>query len=189
MPRELPGDNMPKCNFCECDITLPSSGSTLETECPRCGRSVELKPEDLLQSSSASETIILTGLTSGKSLELPINNSLVLGRDNYGSEIFQDRKFSRKHCLIETNLQALSICDLGSMNGTFVNGIRISAKTTLKSDDTIMLADETFILKIKSPAIPELQSEAPGFVHVCANCGYQSSEDLPRCPECGFGFN
>lgn len=180
---------MPKCSFCDCEIPLPTSGNTLETECPRCGRPVELRPENLLQTSSAPATIILAGMISGKILELPINQSLVLGRENYGSDIFQDRKFSRKHCLIETNPQALSICDLGSMNGTFVNGVRIAATTTLKNEDTIMIADETFILKINTPAAPEAQPEAPGFVHVCANCGYQDSEGLPRCPECGFGFS
>ncbi len=180
---------MPKCSFCECEIPLPTSGNALETECPRCGRPVELKPEDLMITSVTTGTITLEGIISGKSLKLPINQSLVLGRENYGSEILQDRKFSRKHCLIETNPQAPSICDLGSLNGTFVNGVRITAKTSLKNEDTITIADEAFILKLNIAETPKAQPEVPSNLHVCANCGYQDSKGLPRCPECGFGWN
>jgi len=40
------------------------------------------------------------------------------------------------------------LVDFHSKNGTFVNGERIKAETTLKENDTVKVGDVVFVLKI-----------------------------------------
>lgn len=181
---------MLKCSFCECELPPSLLRRTEPGECPHCGRPIELVPQDSPEAENAFAALILVGVASKKTLELPLGQSLILGREGLGSDFFRDRKFSRKHCLLETNPEAITICDLGSLNGTYVNGERISTKTIIKTTDTITIADEAFTLRLSTAAadLSELpESSCP--LHVCVNCGYQDTEGLPRCPECGFGWN
>lgn len=58
------------------------------------------------------------------------NNSLVVDRD----------RVSRKHAMIDWDGARYSIVDIGSRNGTFVNGMRIM-QHDLRNGDTITIGD------------------------------------------------
>ena len=58
------------------------------------------------------------------------NNSLVVDRD----------RVSRKHAIIDWDGARYAIMDIGSRNGTFVNGMRITQQL-LRSGDTITIGD------------------------------------------------
>ena len=58
------------------------------------------------------------------------NNSLVVDRD----------RVSRKHAIIDWDGEQYTIIDIGSRNGTFVNGMRISQRL-LRNGDTITVGD------------------------------------------------
>jgi len=52
---------------------------------------------------------------------------------------------SRQHCLIEMDGSGVWVQDLGSLNGTHVNGERISAATTVEPDATIAQSRRQFL--------------------------------------------
>lgn len=180
---------MIKCPFCESEIPVPADGKLpINYECPFCGRPVGDITDSHIDTAQELPFITLIHIASGKSLDISIGRSYILGRESYGREILQDRKFSRKHCLIETSIESISICDLGSLNGTYVNGKRIFDKVELSGDERITIADEVFLLKKFQPPKQKVKTDGSAPINICPNCGYQDYEGLPRCPECGFGW-
>src|SRR5689334_12997456 len=80
--------------------------------------------------------IVKEGPQAGQRLEL--DRELVVGREGEGLTI-DDSELSRRHAAIRPRAGAAAVEDLGSLNGTFVNGNRIQAPTRLASGDTIKL--------------------------------------------------
>ncbi len=54
---------------------------------------------------------------------------------------------SKRHCQLNQNKEAVRIRDLGSRNGTFLNGKRIN-ETTVQPGDYIKIGPLTFLLQI-----------------------------------------
>ena len=52
---------------------------------------------------------------------------------------------SRRHAALDCTSDRWSIEDLGSFNGTFVNGWRVNAPTALEPGDAVQLADLTWV--------------------------------------------
>ncbi len=67
---------------------------------------------------------------------------------------------SRYHAKITFNGSAWSILDLGSTNGTRLNGKQISAETALTAGDSIVIGDQTLVFAERL-AVPESKAEAP----------------------------
>lgn len=83
----------------------------------------------------------------------------VLGRD-LGNDIpVPDPEISRRHARFIHRPEGYYVEDLGSTNGTFVNGVRISAPQLLKHGDLITLAENT-VLVFQSPEGVQ-QAEVP----------------------------
>ncbi|HEX4109937.1 MAG TPA: FHA domain-containing protein [Solirubrobacteraceae bacterium] len=92
---------------------------------------------------------IASGPGAGRSV--PVAGELVIGRENVDL-ILDDDELSRRHAALRVVGEELVIEDLGSLNGTFVNGQRISAATSLHSEDTIRLG--TTQLSVSLPVRP-----------------------------------
>jgi pSer/pThr/pTyr-binding forkhead associated (FHA) protein len=60
----------------------------------------------------------------------------------------RSKAVSRHHCLIRFQGGAVTLVELGSANGTFVNGQRIRSQAELKEGDEIGLGDFTFALEL-----------------------------------------
>jgi pSer/pThr/pTyr-binding forkhead associated (FHA) protein len=75
----------------------------------------------------------ISGNMSGKNFS--INKTMVVGRENCDI-IIDDAMISSRHSKLELDDQILSVKDLGSTNGTFVNGKQIT-ETVLKAGDEI----------------------------------------------------
>lgn len=74
---------------------------------------------------------------------------LTLGRAVDSSIVLTDPKISRSHALIEWNGSGFSVRDLGSVNGTFVNGERLAdAPHLLRDGDTIALGEHRLAYEI-----------------------------------------
>ncbi|MBI2027073.1 MAG: FHA domain-containing protein [Deltaproteobacteria bacterium] len=71
------------------------------------------------------------------------DGTYVLGRDPQCQLVIPKSGISRKHAQIEVTSHATVIRDLGSANGTFVNGVLIQEKI-LRSGDTIAFSDVVF---------------------------------------------
>lgn len=75
----------------------------------------------------------------------PIRESLSVGRDRY-SDIRLDYNFvSKNHFIIEEDSGEYYLSDLGSKNGTYVNGNKIDDEVILEDGDIIELNDIKFV--------------------------------------------
>jgi diguanylate cyclase (GGDEF)-like protein len=68
----------------------------------------------------------------------------VMGRDPRATFRIDEQKVSRQHCELIYEKDRLYVRDLGSANGTYVNGKRIKDITELKDGDTMILGGPSF---------------------------------------------
>src|ERR1044072_7640993 len=91
----------------------------------------------------------VTGPLAGQRFEL--DRDVVLGRENAAIAL-ADEENSRRHAEITSAGGVLRIVDLGSTNGTFVNGKRIDGPVELHGGETIRLGQSTFTVEVKAVA-------------------------------------
>lgn len=78
----------------------------------------------------------------------PIRGTCAIGRSKSNDIIINDGKVSRRHVLIHKQDDAeYWIIDLGSGNGTYLNGRRVTLSTKLKDGDELKLGDMTFAFR------------------------------------------
>ena len=90
---------------------------------------------------------VVQGAYLGQSLDLTLSRELLVGRDPDCGLPFGDGSVSRRHSRIFLANGAVYIEDLGSQNGTFVNGTRLDLARLLRSGDEIRAGDVVFKLK------------------------------------------
>jgi serine/threonine protein kinase len=112
---------------------------------------------------------ITKGKLSGKTFS-DQKGSLILGRREDCNIVFPDDTVSRRHCLLDIDLSAVTVRDLGSRNGTYLNGKIIGCrdedlsaeeaweqacdKFSMKTGDCLKLGPDCEItLEIKQKAI------------------------------------
>jgi hypothetical protein len=94
---------------------------------------------------------VLGGAKSG--LEIPLKKDLfTIGRSSECSLRAGSDAISRKHCAIRLGQSSISIADLNSRNGTYVNGRRIDQETTLNSGDEVRVGPLRFEVVAEVPA-------------------------------------
>jgi hypothetical protein len=90
-------------------------------------------------------TLVVTqGPLSGQRLEL--EGELVIGREGVGVTI-EDPELSRRHAAVRPIEDGFEVEDLGSLNGTFVNGRRIEGPTRLAAGDSIKVGQNVLELE------------------------------------------
>jgi adenylate cyclase len=82
--------------------------------------------------------MILKG-PSGDGTEFPLGQNNVLGRSTTASVRLADREVSRKHSQVDKEGDDYVLRDLGSSNGTFLNGKRIFGPTKLTDGDEVVI--------------------------------------------------
>lgn len=109
------------------------------------------------------ETIDNRGITIGsvskrialKGINTPIDINILIDKDRYliGSSreyadgvITFNKAISRRHCMILKEMNDYYIVDIGSANGTYLNGVRINKniKMKIKNGDIIKIANSEF---------------------------------------------
>src|SRR6267378_2821442 len=81
--------------------------------------------------------LILKG--AGGPAEFPLGDANVLGRSTQATVRLADREVSRKHSQIDREGQDFVLHDLGSSNGTFLNGKRIFGPSRLNDGDEVLI--------------------------------------------------
>jgi adenylate cyclase len=87
--------------------------------------------------SKVTASLILKG-ADGDS-EFDVGNQAVLGRSTQASVRLADREVSRKHSQIDRQGDDFILKDLGSSNGTFLNGKRLFGPARLKDGDEVVV--------------------------------------------------
>lgn len=133
--------------------------STVNTHQPTLAQASELQDWSLVALTPELGDITVT-----------IGKSLSIGRSDSNDLVLASPQISRQHAKINRIGDNLYLQDLGSANGTFVNGERISTEAIgLQPNDELALADLLFVVSdqtnttqaIKTPLEPTLADSSP----------------------------
>jgi len=125
----------------------------------------------------------ISGKYQGGEYPLAEGQEIVIGRSSELDMVLVEEMVSRKHARIALAEGAISIEDLGSTNGTFVNGEKVQ-QGTLREGDRVLIG--TNILKVvaaqqDAEARANLKAMAVGRVSAKQSQGTQrSTEEAPR---------
>ena len=109
--------------------------------------------------------LIEPGTTGSKGREIAIHQEeFLIGRGADCDLRLKVSAVSRHHCLLRFRGPEASISDLGSSNGTFVNGQRVRSQTTLQSGDEIRVGTYQFVVDLGDRINPD---EADGIAATC----------------------
>ena len=81
----------------------------------------------------------------------PLRGEVKLGREKDNGIVLADTKVSRHHASLAPVGETVIIHDLGSANGTYVNGVQISQPTRLHHHDSVSLGDTRFVFSTIQP--------------------------------------
>src|SRR6187549_3776530 len=138
---------------------------------------------------------VVAGPQTGRDFTFDQHDTFMIGRSEDAQFCLpQDRFFSRHHCILEIAPPQTFLRDLGSTNGTFVNGIRVET-AHLKHGDRIQ-GGET-VLEVEVAGDPsEFVSHIPGsgertepslITIACLNCGVPAQAEASR-PDAKLSF-
>jgi pSer/pThr/pTyr-binding forkhead associated (FHA) protein len=101
---------------------------------------------------------------SAAGTEISVDDELLIGRNAEGEgNLGEDIEISRRHALISrADHGGWTIEDLGSRNGTMVNGHRLQRPQELGVGDTIEVGGTTLVVQITAPATPPDPGGLPG---------------------------
>jgi hypothetical protein len=143
---------------------------------------------------------VVAGPQTGRDFTFDQHDTFMIGRSEDAQFCLpHDRFFSRHHCILEIAPPQCFLRDLGSTNGTFVNGIRVET-AHLKHGDRIQGGETVLEVKVESDQIDFTPSghrisekTEPSIITVaCLNCGVPSKAEASRpdaklsyvCDEC-----
>jgi sigma-B regulation protein RsbU (phosphoserine phosphatase) len=84
--------------------------------------------------------VFLAGPIAGRRYKLA-DGEYVIGRRSDCQIFVPDMRVSRQHARLWKDGEGWALEDLGSNNGTFINGVRLQQATPLKHDDEILIAN------------------------------------------------
>ena len=96
------------------------------------------------------EVTVRQGREFGRRYVIRIGQRFVLGRGRDVTVRVQDEKVSRRHVALELTPDGLSVTDLGSRNGSFLDGRQLKPHEarTAHSDDVLQIGDHVFQLTL-----------------------------------------
>jgi len=89
--------------------------------------------------------VMRSGPTPGAVFSLE-GDQLIIGRDSSSGVAINDAEVSRKHARMTFQGGKYVVEDLGSTNGTFVNGQRLSGPAVLKAGDVVSLGEQIVLM-------------------------------------------
>lgn len=118
----------------------------------------------------------VSGPYFGKVLAVP--GRLVIGRGSECDLVLDEPEMSRKHAMIEVTAAGIYLRDMGSSNGTFVNGVQVR-DAVLYSGDQIAFDRNRFL--VEAPGMP---TRAEGQVQSAPTPGHSASitQAIPAVP-------
>ncbi len=141
---------------------------------------------------------VVSGPQTGRVFTFDQHDTFMIGRSEDSQFCLpHDRFFSRHHCILEIAPPQAFLRDLGSTNGTFVNGIRVET-AHLKNGDRIQ-GGETVLEVEVSVEVKEMDFGAngsdlpfgntvPSVIAVnCLNCGNRAEAEASR-PDAKLSF-
>jgi serine/threonine-protein kinase len=121
---------------------------------------------------------VLSGPHAGRSFIFDQHDTFLIGRSDTAHLCLpDDRYFSRNHCILEIAPPRCFLRDLGSTNGTYVNGLKVQ-EAYLRNGDRIQGGQTVLSVEVSADQQPQyaghvqLPPTQPAIVIVeCLNCG------------------
>ena len=107
--------------------------------------------------------VITSGQLEGRRIE--VSRELVIGRENVDVEI-EDVELSRRHVAVRPTEGGLEVEDLGSRNGTRVDGTRIDGPTRIRHGAVLSVGMTTFTVDAPPAAAPAAPDPGETRAHV-----------------------
>jgi pSer/pThr/pTyr-binding forkhead associated (FHA) protein len=76
----------------------------------------------------------MINVASGEPIQLPSDRTLAVGRAATSDVPIFDTTVSRRHAKVGLTRRGVVVTDLGSRNGTYVNGKRVSTAVVMRGD-------------------------------------------------------
>ena len=123
--------------------------------------------------SQTFQLVMRTGPIPGKVFELK-GNTVTIGRDIANDIVINDPEVSRKHAKLVPQTGGSLLEDLGSTNGTYVNGQRLMGPHLLRPGELIVFGENVSLIFDVSPTdmdatviaeSPQEQSPQPGIAY------------------------
>jgi CheY-like chemotaxis protein len=134
-----------RCQHCDTYYQLFPDKDGQSRACPKCRQeqvgSLSIKGAPLSSAALANSMRVLifrTGSLSGKKILLP-NRDVYIGRSKACLIRAKSSKVADKHCLLKPTPNGLSVTDLDTESGTFVNSRKIDAETLLRPGDMLLV--------------------------------------------------
>jgi hypothetical protein len=140
-------------------------------------------------------------LTTSDRQTFSIYGSAIIGRSANAQIMLNDHLASRQHAEFRAQGNTLIVTDLNSVNGTYVNGVRIATSRTLRPGDQITIGNTALWIRwvpdqaiappapVPGPIVqqPFVPAQSAKFMY-CPNCYAQVAEGAEICSNCGFGL-
>src|SRR5690349_1834679 len=122
--------------------------------------------------------VFLAGPIAGRRYKLG-DGEYVIGRRSDCQVFVPDMRVSRQHARLWRDGDGWTLEDLGSNNGTYVNGVRLQGSTRLRNDDEIMIANNKIRVEAHDvpTALPPPTPQAVTIVEVSSGAVIKSRED------------
>ena len=132
----------------ECGATVPAGGNF----CTVCGAAIEEPPEDRTEQLSTIVTdadgppvlVVVKGENAGSRFALSAAR-VTIGRHPDSDIFLDDVTVSRRHAEVAHLDPAYEVTDVGSLNGTYVNGERID-RAVLRNGDQVQVGKFRFVV-------------------------------------------
>ena len=123
--------------------------------------------------------VFLAGPIAGRHYKLE-DGEYVIGRRSDCQIFVPDMRVSRQHARLYKEGEGWALEDLGSNNGTFINGVKVQGSTTLRNDDEILIANNRIRVEARTGASDSKLTEGPSvtIVDVGASSLIKSRDDL-----------
>jgi serine phosphatase RsbU (regulator of sigma subunit)/pSer/pThr/pTyr-binding forkhead associated (FHA) protein len=103
--------------------------------------------------------VFLAGPIAGRRYKLG-DGEYVIGRRSDCQIFVPDMRVSRQHARLVRNTDGWQLEDLGSNNGTYINGVRLQAATVLRHEDEITIANNK--IRVEAQESPSEQKFVEG---------------------------
>jgi pSer/pThr/pTyr-binding forkhead associated (FHA) protein len=101
----------------------------------------------------------ISGKYQGGEFPLPSSSEIVVGRSSDLDMVLVEDMVSRRHAKITVNGDTVAIQDLGSTNGTFVNGERVERMTLTDGDRVLIGTSIIKLVTVEGPPQPKKKLE------------------------------
>jgi hypothetical protein len=112
-----------------------------------------------------------------------VMGEFTIGRSSNCHLTLQDPLVSRRHVKITSTVQDARIEDLGSRNGTLVNGAPIFAEQQLRHADRIRVGTHSLVF-IEGRFETTTRSRVTAHLVLCGDCGAPYPRSSDHCPHC-----